>query len=144
LNPAGLDVARIKRNVTENWNSEPLNWPVKVISAKRAAALGATAGKVVPVRGYVTADKFVRGRQLDQVEKILGLVPGDLKNGAVLLRLNRLPLPAEFELRGYTQTPAGLPFAGGAYPPGLGASQWELTADIAATVLKIAPAGQRL
>jgi hypothetical protein len=144
MNTSGLDVDRIKQNVAEYWQAEGWNWPVKVISAARGLALGASAGRVVAVSGFVTSEKFVRGRPLDQVERILGLLPGDLKNGAVLLRLNILPLPQQFELRGYTQTPAGEVYSGGLYPPGLGANQWELKAKIPATVLKIAPAGQTL
>lgn len=85
-----------------------------------------------------------RAEALQEVERILGLLPGELKDGAVLLRLNLLPLPHQYELRGYTQTPAGEPYAGGAYPPGLGANQWELTVEVPATVLKIVQAGQRL
>jgi hypothetical protein len=144
MNTSGLDVDRIKQNVAVYWQAERWNWPVKVISAQRGLALGASAGRVVPVSGFVTSEKFVRGRPLDQIEKILGLLSGELKNGAVLLRLNFLPLPQQFELRGYTQTPAGEVYAGGIYPPGLGANQWELKANIPATVLKIALAGQSL
>jgi len=144
MNTSGLDVDRIKQNVAEYWQAEGWNWPVKVISAARGLALGASAGRVVAVSGFVTSEKFVRGRPLDQVERILGLLPGELKNGAVLLRINVLPLPQQFELRGYTQTPAGEVYSGGLYPPGLGANQWELKAKIPATVLKIAPAGQTL
>jgi len=145
MNTSGLDIDRIKQNVVEYWQSEAWNWPVKVISAGRGSALGASAGRVLAVSGYVTSEKFVRGRSLDQVEKILGLLPGELKNGAVVLRLNVLPLPHQFELRGYTQTPGGEPYSpGGLYPPGLGANQWELKANIPATVWKVVPAGQRL
>jgi hypothetical protein len=144
MNTSGLDVDRIKQNVAEYWQAEGWNWPVKVISAARGLTLGASAGRVVAVSGFVTSEKFVRGKPLDQVERILGLLPGELKNGAVLLRLNVLPLPQQFELRGYTQTPAGEVYSGGLYPPGLGANQWELKAKIPATVLKIAPAGQTL
>ena len=144
MDTAGLDLNRIKQNVSEYWHAEGWNWPVKVMSAQRASALGASPGRVVAVKGFVTSEKFVRGRPLEQVERILGLLPGELKDGAVLLRLNFLPLPHQYELRGYTQTPAGEPYAGGAYPPGLGANQWELTVEVPATVLKIVQAGQRL
>jgi hypothetical protein len=98
----------------------------------------------VAVKGFVTSEKFVRGRSPQEVERILGILPGELKDGAVLLRLNILPLPHQYELRGYTQTPAGEPYSGGAYPPGHGANQWELTVEVPATIVKIVPAGQRL
>jgi hypothetical protein len=93
------------------------------------------SGRVVAVSGYLTSEKFVRGRSLDQVEKILGLVPGELKSGAVVLKLNSVPRPDQFELRGYTQTPAGHVYTGGDYPPGLGANQWELMEKLPATVV---------
>ena len=144
MDTAGVDVNRIKQNVSEYWHAESWNWPVKVMSVQRALALGASVGQVVPVKGFVTSEKFVRGSSLEEVERILGLLPGELKDGAVLLRLNYLPLPHQYELRGYTQTPAGEPYSGGAYAPGLGANQWELTVEVPATVLKIVPAGQRL
>ena len=144
MDTTGLDVSRIKQNIAEYWGAAGWNWPVKIISAKRAQSLGAAVGRVVAVKGFVTSVKFVQGRSLEQVERILGLIPGELKAGASLLRLNTIPLPYQYELRGYTQTPGGLPYSGGAYPPGLGANKWELTVEVAATVLKVVSAGQRL
>jgi hypothetical protein len=64
MNTAGLDIDRIKRNVIEYWQAEAWNRPVKVISAQRGAQLGAAAGRLVLVRGYITPEKFVIGRQL--------------------------------------------------------------------------------
>ncbi|MBV9504964.1 MAG: hypothetical protein JO323_08165 [Acidobacteriia bacterium] len=145
MNTAGLDVDRIKSNVIQYWAEEPWNWPVKVISASSASSMGALAGRVVSVKGYITSEKFVRGRPLDLAQNILGLLPGELNNGAVLVRLTRLPLPDEFELRGYTQTPGGERYKDGdKWPPGLGAPQWKLLAPIPAAVMKVAGAGERL
>ena len=97
-------------------------------------------GLAVNVRGYITCDKFIKGRSAPQMESILGLPLGDLSQGAWVLHLMCLPLATQFDLRGYTQTPAGQPYTGGPYPPGLGASQWELTADLPAVVVKfVAP-----
>lgn len=135
----GLDVAKIKKNVLAYWMQGKLNWPVKVISAARASSMGATPGAVRPVRGCVVSTKFVRGRSLGLAEQILGLKPGELAMGAALLRLNRLPNANEFDLAGYTNV-AACP----GYPPGLGSNQWVLTADIPATVEKIAGPGQTL
>src|ERR1019366_7671173 len=100
MDTAGLDVDRIKQHVSEYWRAEAWNLPVKVMSAHRASALGASAGRVVAVKGFVTSEKFIRGKSLEQVERILGLLPGELKDGAILLRLNVLPLPHQYELRG--------------------------------------------
>jgi hypothetical protein len=110
-----------------------------VISAARGASLGATVGKVIPVRGCVVSAKFVLGRSLSNAEQILGLRTGELMAGAVLLRLNRLPSASDFDLAGYTNVAA---YPG--YPPGLGSNQWVLTLDIPATVLKTAGPGGKL
>jgi hypothetical protein len=128
---AGLDVQKVKQNVIAYWLEDPrMNWPVKVISAQRAASMGAAVGRIVPVRGCVVSAKFVLGRPLSLAEQILGLHPGELNQGAVLLRLNRLPQIDEFDLAaGYTNV-AACP----GYPPGLGSNQWILTADVMATV----------
>ena len=142
MNPyAGLDIARLKQNVIAYWLEDPrMNWPVKVISAQRGASLGAAAGSIVPVRGCVVSAKFVLGRRLELAERTLGLHPGDLVQGAVLLRLNRLPMPPEFDLTpGYTNVAA---YPG--YPSGLGSNQWVLTMDIPATVLRVSGPGQTL
>jgi hypothetical protein len=138
---AGFDIAKLKQNIIAYWLEDPrMNWPVKVISAQRGAALGATLGRIAPVRGCVVSAKFVLGRPLALAEQILGLHPGDLKQGAVLLRLTRLPLAHEFDLAaGYTNVAA---YPG--YPPGLGSNQWILNTDILATVLKVAGPSQTL
>jgi hypothetical protein len=138
---AGLDIQKIKLNITNYWLEDPrMNWPVKVISAQRGISLGAKVGDVMPVRGCVVSAKFVLGRPLTLATQILGLRPGELNRGAVLLRLNRLPLANEFDLAaGYTNVAA---YAG--YPSGLGSNQWILTVDIPATVLKVAGPFQTL
>jgi len=137
----GFDVPKMKQNAILYWLDDPrMNWPVKVISAQRGASLGAKIGRVVPVRGCVVSAKFVLGRPLALTERILGLLPGELTQGAVLLRLNRLPHPNEFDLAtGYTNVAA---YPG--YPPGLGSNQWILTVDVFATVLKVSGPTQTL
>lgn len=140
----GLNIAKLKKNVIEYWQADTGNWPVKVVSMARGTAMNAVPGRVVLVKGYVASEKFVAGRTPDYAEKLLGLKPGDLANGAMRMRLNRLPQPHEFELRAYTYLPAGQPYTGGAYPPGLGANQWELLVEIPATVVKIAGPGMPL
>jgi hypothetical protein len=134
---AGLNVAKIKQNVEGYWMQDPkMNGPVKVISAARAASLGARAGHVIPVGGCVVSAKFVLGRPLATIEKILGLKPGELSGGGALLRLNRFPGPNEFDLAGYTNVAA---YPG--YPPGLGSNQWVVKVDIPATVEKLVGPG---
>ncbi len=133
----GLDVAKIKQNVIAYWmQDQRMNGPVKVISAARAASLGAKPGALIPVHGCVVSAKFVLGRPLATVEKILGLQPGELGGGGALLRLNRLPGASEFDLAGYTNVAA---YPG--YPPGLGSNQWVVKIDIPATVEKLVGPG---
>ena len=108
--------------------------PVKVVAADR--------GPTSEVRGYITQEKYVRGLTPTQMEAQLGLKPGTLKNGATVLSLDRVPEPHEFALRGYTQTPDGVPYqAGGEWPPGTGVPQWKLLADIPATQVHVVPPG---
>jgi hypothetical protein len=137
----GVDVLKVKQNAIEYWLQDPrMNWPVKVISAQRGANVGAALGRIVPVRGCVVSAKFVLGRPLELAERILGLRPGELTPGAVLLRLNRLPNADEFDLAaGYTNVAA---YPG--YPPGLGSNQWILTTDVFATVIKVSGPSQTL
>ncbi len=144
MDTAGLDYARIKLNVIAYWRQEARNWPVRAISATRGKQLGAKEGSIVPTRGYFTVSKAISGRALPEIEAILGLIPGELRDGAFLLRLNRLPHANEFELRAMTHRPGGKPFVeGGAYPPGGGVGQWELVTEIPATVVAFAAPGER-
>lgn len=138
---AGLDIVKLKQNVIAYWLEDPrMNWPVKVISTQRGVGYGAARGGTIPIRGCVVSAKFVLGRPLALAERILGLHSGELSQGAILVRLNRLPQAHEFDLAaGYTNVAA---YSG--YPPGLGSNQWVLTVDIPATVLKVTGAGQTL
>jgi hypothetical protein len=71
--------------------------------------------------GYCTTFKYVAGRTPIEIEEIVGLAKG-----------GKLVEPSQFELRGYSQCPAGVPtdtpgyIPHPGYPPGLGAPQWEL------------------
>jgi hypothetical protein len=116
---SGLDEATIKRNAIEYWQKGAMNAPVKVTSASRHPSFW--------TEGYITCRKFIAGRTLQEAERILGLRPNELANGAYVYEFVRLPKADEFDLRGYTQTPAGQPWhPGSAYPAGLGAAQWEV------------------
>ena len=135
-----LNVPKIKQDVVAYWMQDPrMNGPVKVISAARAASLGVKLGAVVPVGGCVVSAKFVLGRPLDKIEKILGLTPGELRAGGALLRLTRFPTANEFDLAGYTNVPA---YPG--YPVGSGSNQWVVTAQIPAKVERLAGPGGTL
>ncbi len=114
-----LDQAVLKRNAIAYWQQGARNRPVKVTSFSRAPMFWS--------EGYITCHKFIAGRSLAEVERILGLRQGELTAGAYLYVFLRLPSADEFETRGYTQTPGGQPWhAGSAYPVGAGAAQWEV------------------
>jgi hypothetical protein len=75
-------------------------------------------GQKIAVGGFVTKQKSLAGRSLLELESILGFHAGRLANGATFAALDRLPLPNEFETRGYSQvadhrhaTPPGLDMA---------------------------------
>jgi hypothetical protein len=140
IDTVGLNVPKLKQNVVAYWMQDPkMNGPVKVISAARAASLGVKLGDVVPVGGCVVSAKFVLGRPLATIEKILGLNPGELRSGGALLRLTRFPATTEFDLAGYTNVPA---YPG--YPAGWGSNQWVVKAQIPAKAEKLVGPGGTL
>lgn len=61
--------------------------------------------KISTIKGYVTQDKFLVGRSLEEIERVLGFHTGRLSRGAVIAKLTSLPGPDEFELAGYSITP---------------------------------------
>jgi hypothetical protein len=60
------------------------------------------AGELAWVSGYVTKEKFVKGRRLVEIERILGYHAGRFAQGVTFIKLNRLPSLAEFELAAYS------------------------------------------
>ena len=54
------------------------------------------------VSGYVTKEKFVRGRTLQEMERILGFQHGRFERGIVVIRLERLPTIDEFSLAAFS------------------------------------------
>jgi len=58
----------------------------------------------VLLSGYVSKDKFLRGRTIEEMERILGYRQGRFRAGIAVARLGRLPLLSEFELAAYSLT----------------------------------------
>lgn len=81
------------------WQQSRMNRLVKVTSLSRPLMFWS--------EGFVTCYKFIAGRTLDEAERILGLKSGELSEGAYLHELLALPNEAQFELKGYSQTPDG-------------------------------------
>jgi hypothetical protein len=63
-------------------------------------------GDVTKVAGYITQDKFLAGRSLEEIERYLGFHKGRLAQGASFIKLARLPKIDEFELAAYSMTAA--------------------------------------
>jgi len=57
---------------------------------------------IIQRAGFVTQDKFLRGRTLAEIEKILGFHRGRCEKGLFLARVLQLPSPSQFDLKGYT------------------------------------------
>lgn len=72
-------------------------------------------GDVVSVSGCITKEKFIAGRTLAEIEKILGFQTGRLSGGITVVALTELPSMQQFDIAAYSnvathrhQVPAGL------------------------------------
>jgi hypothetical protein len=75
-------------------------------------------GDIISVSGCVTKEKFIAGRKLVEIEKILGFHAGRLAGGIAVAVLLELPSMDQFDLAAYSNvathrhvTPAGLDIA---------------------------------
>jgi hypothetical protein len=151
MDEMSFDIPKLKALVREKWLSAPECWPVKVLSIARTIQLEKQGGRPLDrVGGYITCIRAVRFKTPQHMEDILGFAPGSFASGVAVWKLKFLPAPAQFELRGYTQTPQGKNFDGivlrrsdrdrpqyfsrdgvpSPYPPGLGVEQWEIKKDL--------------
>jgi len=140
-----FDAPRLRAMAIEMWKRGGLDTLVKVCPHSTIPDPSRTTG-------YCTTFKFIVDRTPIEIEGIVVLARGGkLVAGAEICVVDPLPLPPQFELRGYSQCPAGVststpgyvPHPG--YPPGLGARQWELS-GYPQTGLKLiasVPPGQR-
>jgi hypothetical protein len=62
-----------------------------------------TLGSIINRSGYVTQKIYLSGKNLREVEQLLGYAQGRLKAGAWFCELMQLPTLTEFELAGYSQ-----------------------------------------
>jgi len=60
-------------------------------------------GQPLNVSGCVTKDKYLRGKTLEQIERLIGFHTGRLSKGMTVVVLNRQPQMHEFDLGAYTQ-----------------------------------------
>ena len=83
--------------------------PVRVNFIGSLGASGASTmfvGQNISVKGFVTQQKYLSGRSLQQIELLLGYHAGRLSRGASFATLDRLPAIDEFETFGYSQVAA--------------------------------------
>ncbi len=59
--------------------------------------------KSIRVTGCITQEKYIKGKSLTEVERILGFHAGRLGEGMVVAALQQIPAKDQFELLGYTQ-----------------------------------------
>ncbi|MGB6746184.1 MAG: hypothetical protein WBE38_21215 [Terracidiphilus sp.] len=128
-----LDLKVIKKIVVDTWK-QPRKWPVKVFKLRP----GQGVGDAVEVDGYITTEQSVAGASLREVERRMGFKPGYLGDAAAIVRLDRLPMSPEFDLRFYNNI-----HGGGVKPPdprfplGPGYPQWELLQKVPARITRI-------
>ena len=60
------------------------------------------AGDLVPVSGCFTKEKFIAGRTLAEIERILGFHAGRLSAGMAVVALTELPSIQQFDLGAYS------------------------------------------
>jgi hypothetical protein len=130
-----INLEIVKRLVINGWQQAG-KWPVKVLRLRAGQAIG----DAVPATGYITTENAVAGAGLRELERRLGLAAGSLGDGAIVIKLRRLPGEEEFGLRFYNNVHGGglLP-PNPKYPLGPGFPQWEITKDmsIPAAIVKI-------
>src|SRR4051794_9644823 len=95
---AAADARMLRRDAVACWKAGPLARPVQVVPKG--------AGPVFWCRGPFTQRRFVQGRSLAEIERILGLQPGALAAGADVYDMPRLPAVDQFEI---DQRAAGAP-----------------------------------
>ena len=59
-------------------------------------------GDIISVSGCITKEKFLAGRPLAEIEKILGFHPGRLSGGIAVVALTELPSLEQFDLAAYS------------------------------------------
>ena len=57
----------------------------------------------ISVKGCITQEKYIKGRTLSELERILGFHTGRLAQGATVAALLQVPTKNQFKLLGYTQ-----------------------------------------
>lgn len=67
--------------------------------------------EIIKVKGCITQERYIKGKKLPELERLLGFQKGRLNQGATIVALIQLPDINQFELLGYSQV-AGHRFNG--------------------------------
>ena len=59
--------------------------------------------QIIQVKGCITQERYIKGKTLPELERLLGFESGRLDKGIVVAALIELPTPHQFELLGYSQ-----------------------------------------
>jgi len=62
-----------------------------------------TLNQTLPATGFITQDKYIRGRTLREIEQLLGFHARRLAQGMYVAVLQDIPEKYQFELQGYSQ-----------------------------------------
>ena len=65
--------------------------------------MSAIIHSTIQISGFITLKKFLLGRNLQQIERLLGFHSGRLRQGATFAELISLPGLNEFDFAGYSQ-----------------------------------------
>jgi hypothetical protein len=133
---------KLKQLALQSMNRPGIHRLVKVVPHGRPP--------MTEVNGWVTQEKFIIGKTPEEVEKILGFDgrPGQeyLPRGFDVYAIIELIKEDDFDLKGaYTYLPQGREWDGAdlKWPPGLGATQWQLKRKVKCRFIRTVPRGQR-
>ncbi len=77
------------------------NRPVALIEIQKTRKM--IVHKTLHLDGFITQEKYVKGRSLGELERILGFHKGRFARGVKVVTLTLMPKMEDFELRGYSQ-----------------------------------------
>ena len=59
--------------------------------------------EIIQIKGCITQERYIKGKTLPELERLLGFKKGRLDNGVVVAALIQMPMANQFELMGYSQ-----------------------------------------
>jgi hypothetical protein len=160
LMPKPIDIFELLRRGGDMTDAEVTQLTDEMTEAKVSDLAAGTLSraydqpvKVVPwtgqppavVGGYFTQEKFICGKNPQEMGQILGVF-GKFSNGAYILEFVSPLRAGDFEGRAYTYLPDGKPYVPKpneeTYLPGRGAPQWELKGIVQARCIATLKPGE--